>query len=87
MYSLEEYFKTINFTGDDKLTVNNAFGLAFYETGKLDKAIELFEENYQTLCKELWETHPNTLISRTNLARAYQDAGRLEEAKQLLERD
>ena len=33
----------------------------------------------------LWaRPHPDTLISRNNLALAYQDAGRLDEAKDLL---
>ena len=52
--------------------------------GGSDEAIPLFERTLADREQVLGETHPDTLTSRNNLALAYQDAGRLDEAIPLL---
>ena len=58
-----------------------------YELGdSFGQAIEYGQSQVADCERVLGETHPDTLTSRNNLARAYRDAGRLEEAIPLFER-
>ena len=54
--------------------------------GRLAEAIPLFERTLADSEQVLGNTHPRTLIYRSNLARGYHDAGRLAEAIPLFER-
>ena len=51
----------------------------------LDDAMQMFESDLQDSERLLGEEHPDTLISRSNLAHAYAAAGRLGEAVPLNE--
>ena len=67
------------------LASRNNLAYAYYDAGKLDEAINLFEQSFKESARILGPHHPDTLISRNNLAGAYQDAGRLDEAIPLYE--
>ena len=54
-------------------------------SGRLDKAIALYEQTLEDSIRILGPDHPSTLTSRFNLAGAYQAAGRLDEAIPLYE--
>jgi tetratricopeptide (TPR) repeat protein len=54
--------------------------------GQVADAIPLFEQTLTDFSRVLGDDHPDTLISRNNLALAYQDAGRLDLALPLYER-
>ena len=54
--------------------------------GSFAQAIEYGQDLVADCGRVLGDTHPDTLTSRNNLARAYRDAGRLDEAIPLLER-
>jgi Tetratricopeptide repeat len=49
-------------------------------------AIALYERTLADRERVLGDTHPQTSASRNNLATAYQDAGRLDEAEDLRDR-
>ena len=51
--------------------------------GRLDEAIELYENLVSDRIRFLGEDHPDTLWTRCDLAKAYKDAGRTDEAKEL----
>ena len=53
---------------------------------QLDEAIPLFEQTLADRERVLGQAHPDTLTSRDNLAKAYKDAGRLDEAEGLRRR-
>jgi Tetratricopeptide repeat len=53
---------------------------------RLAEAIPLYERTLTDREQVLGETHPDTLTVRNNLAAAYQDAGRLDEAEGLQNR-
>jgi hypothetical protein len=53
---------------------------------QLDEAIPLFEQTLADRERVLGQAHPDTLTSRDNLANAYKDAGRLDEAEGLRRR-
>ena len=53
---------------------------AYREAGRLDEAIELFEQTLTDRTRILGPHHPDTLTSRNNLAGAYQATGRLQDA-------
>ena len=67
------------------LASRNNLAYAYYDAGKLDEAINLFEQSFKDHAHILGAHHPDTLISRNNLAGAYQTAGRLDEAIPLYE--
>ena len=54
--------------------------------GSFAQAIEYGQDLVADCERVLGDTHPDTLTSRNNLARAYRDAGRLDEAIPLFER-
>ena len=54
------------------------------EAGRLDEAIALHKQNLKDSTRILGPDHPDTLISRNNLADAYRAAGRTEETDALL---
>ncbi|OLO92185.1 tetratricopeptide repeat protein, partial [Actinomyces naeslundii] len=56
-------------------------------TGRLDKAITLYEQNLKDRTHILGPHHPSTLTSRNNLAYAYQATGRLDKAITLYEQN
>ena len=60
---------------------------AYQESGRLDEAIPLYEQNLKDFIRILGPHHPDTLISRNNLANAYRDTGRLDDAITLYERN
>jgi hypothetical protein len=51
------------------------------EAGRLAEAIPLYLRTLADRERVLGDTHPDTLTSRNNLAHAYQEAGRLGDAK------
>ena len=67
----------------DTLTAHLNLAYAYREAGRLDEAIELFEQNLEDRTRILGPHHPHTLISRDNLAGAYRAAGRIEDAEKL----
>ena len=67
------------------LASRNNLAYAYYDAGKLDEAINLFEQSFKESARILGPHHPDTLISRNNLAGAYNNAGRLDEAIPLYE--
>jgi tetratricopeptide (TPR) repeat protein len=56
------------------------------DAGRLDEAITLYERTLADFERVLGDTHPDTLASRNNLADAYLDAGRLDQAESLRDR-
>ena len=55
----------------------------YWEAGRLDEAIPLFEQNLEDRTRTLGPAHPVTLTARNNLASAYRAAGRIEDAEKL----
>ena len=69
----------------DTLASRNNLAGTYRASGRLDKAIALYEQNLEDSIRVLGTDHPSTLTSRLNLAGAYQAAGRLSEAIPLYE--
>ena len=69
----------------DTLASRNNLAGAYRASGRLDKAIALYEQILEDSIRVLGSDHPGTLTSRLNLAGAYQAAGRLDEAIPLYE--
>ena len=69
----------------DTLASRHNLAGAYHDAGKLDEAINLFEQSFKESARILGPHHPNTLTSRHNLAGTYHDAGKLDEAITLLE--
>ena len=69
----------------DTLASRNNLAGTYRASGRLDKAIALYEQNLEDSIRVLGTDHPSTLTSRLNLAGAYQAAGRLHEAIPLYE--
>ena len=69
----------------DTLASRNSLAGAYRASGRLDKAIALYEQVLEDSIRVLGLDHPGTLTSRFNLAGAYRDAGRLDEAITLYE--
>ena len=65
---------------------NNLAG-AYQDSGRLDEAIPLYEQNLEDSTRILGPDHPSTLTARDNLAGAYREAGRLHEAIPLYEQN
>ena len=71
----------------DTLASRNSLAGAYRASGRLDKAIALYEQNLEDSTHILGAHHPDTLTSRHNLADAYQAAGRLDAAIPLYEQN
>ena len=69
----------------DTLASHNSLAGTYRASGRLDKAIPLYEQVFSGRSRVLGPDHPGTLTSRLNLAGAYQAAGRLDEAITLYE--
>ncbi|OLO46180.1 tetratricopeptide repeat protein, partial [Actinomyces oris] len=69
----------------DTLASRNSLAGTYWASGRLDKAIALYEQILEDSIRILGTDHPSTLTSRLNLAGAYQAAGRLDEAITLYE--
>ena len=69
----------------DTLASRNNLASTYWDAGRLDKAIPLYEQTLEDSIRVLGTDHPSTLTSRLNLAGAYQAAGRLSEAIPLYE--
>ena len=69
----------------DTLASRNNLAGTYRASGRLDKAIALYEQVFSGRSRVLGPDHPGTLTSRLNLAGAYQAAGRLDEAIALYE--
>ena len=69
----------------DTLASRNNLAGAYRASGRLDKAIALYEQTLEDSIRILGPDHPSTLTSRLNLAGAYRAAGRLDEAITLKE--
>ena len=69
----------------DTLASRNNLAGTYRASGRLDKAIPLYEQILEDSIRVLGTDHPGTLTSRLNLAGAYQAAGRLDEAITLYE--
>ena len=62
----------------------NNLALAYESAGRLDEAIDLYEQNLTDCERLLSPNHPYIEIFRDNLADAYRAVGRDEDAKALL---
>ncbi len=69
----------------DTLSSRNNLACAYESAGRLDEAIDLYEQTLTDRRRVLGDDHPDTLTSRNNLAYAYESAGRLDEAIDLYE--
>jgi len=69
----------------DTLASRNNLAGTYRASGRLDKAITLYEQTLEDSIRVLGTDHPGTLTSRLNLAGAYRSAGRLDEAITLYE--
>ena len=69
----------------DTLASRNNLAGAYRASGRLDKAIALYEQTLEDSIRFLGPDHPDTLTARNNLAGAYRAAGRLDEAITLYE--
>ena len=67
------------------LSLRNELARAYRASGRLDKAIALYEQILEDSIRILGPDHPDTLTARNNLAGAYRAAGRLDEAITLYE--
>ena len=64
----------------DTLITRNQLANVYRFAGRLDEAIDLYENLLSDRIRVLGEDHPQTLWTRCDLAEAYKDAGRLDEA-------
>ena len=69
----------------DTLASRNNLAGTYRASGRLDKAIPLYEQNLEDSIRVLGTDHPDALTARNNLASAYRAAGRLDEAITLYE--
>ena len=69
----------------DTLASRNNLAGTYRASGRLDKAIALYEQTLEDSIRFLGPDHPDTLTARNNLAGAYRAAGRLDEAITLYE--
>jgi serine/threonine protein kinase len=66
-------------------TVRGTLGVTYLHLGEAELAIRQHERSLQLLSQHLGPDHPDTLKSKNDLAAAYQAAGKLDEARPLLE--
>ena len=69
----------------DTLASRNNLAGTYRASGRLDKAIPLYEQTLEDSIRVLGTDHPSTLTTRNNLAGAYRAAGRLDKAIPLYE--
>ena len=69
----------------DTLASRNNLAAAYRSAGRLDQAIDLYEQNLAEALRILGSDHPETRFFRNNLAAAYRAVGRDEEAAALLD--
>ena len=69
----------------DTLASRNNLAGTYRASGRLDKAIALYEQTLEDSIRGLGTDHPSTLTSRFDLAGVYRASGRLEEAITLYE--
>ena len=69
----------------DALASRNNLAGTYRASGRLDKAIALYEQTLEDSIRVLGTDHPSTLTTRNNLAGAYRAAGRLDKAIPLYE--
>ena len=69
----------------DTLTFRNNLAHVYRSAGRLDQAIDLYEQNLTEALRVLGPDHPHTRIFRDNLAAAYRAVGRDEDAEALLD--
>ncbi len=69
----------------DTLASRNNLAATYRASGRLDKAIALYEQTLDDVARILGPDHPSTLASRLSLVGAYRATGRLEEAITLYE--
>ena len=69
----------------DTLASRNNLAGTYRASGRLDKAIALYEQTLEDSIRILGPDHPSTLTSRFNLAGAYRAAGKFDEATPLYE--
>ena len=67
------------------LAARNNLAAAYRSAGRLDQAIDLFEQTLTDSLRVLGPDHPHALAARNNLADAYWSAGRLDQAIDLFE--
>ncbi|VEG28712.1 tetratricopeptide repeat protein [Actinomyces howellii] len=72
---------------EDRSSAMNVIARAMLAAGRLNEAIDLYEQTLTDTQRILGPNHPDTLTTRSNLAYAYQDVGRLDEATDLLEQN
>ena len=64
----------------DSLTSRNSLAGVYWDAGRLDKAISLYEQVFSGRSRVLGPDHRSTLTARDDLAATYWEAGRLDEA-------
>jgi hypothetical protein len=64
----------------------NCLGIAFYNAGRFEEAIQLHQRTLADFERILGPDHPDTLTSRNNLGNDYHKAGQVEEAIELHQR-
>jgi serine/threonine protein kinase len=64
----------------DTLSSMNSLAFRYYNAGRLDEALPLFEETLKLRKIKVGPDHPDTLQSMNNLALAYRQVGRTQEA-------
>ena len=67
------------------LATQNNLAAAYWEVGKLDRSVPLFEALLKQRESKLGPDHPDTLRSLANLGINFRDAGRLDDGIRLLE--
>ena len=69
----------------DTLTSRNNLAHVYESAGRLEQAIDLYEQNLAEALRVLGPDHPNTKTFRKNLAAVYRAVGRDEDAEALLD--
>src|SRR5262249_57160268 len=68
------------------LLVRDRLGAAHEAAGRLDAAVDVYQEALNERQRLLGAAHPDTVAARANLARAYREAGPAQEAGRLAQR-
>jgi eukaryotic-like serine/threonine-protein kinase len=63
----------------------NNLAAVYFGTGKLDKAVPLFEEILKLRMAKLGADHPSSILSMSNLASGYRDTGKIDQALPLFQ--
>jgi len=93
---LQENDKTIEYatevaihalTDDDRGFAYNTLGLAYYNKGEYDKALEYYEKDLAISIKTLGAEHPAVATSYNNIGSAYDNKGEYDKAIGYYEKD